>query len=261
MKKQIIFTIALTCILVLSGCNNRNMNYIIENEPSITGIVKEVRDNSILIYIETDGYPYGADCDVSLDVENADSYTDVSVGDEVVVYYNGDIAESDPLQINTVYAITLKTPAKADSKWDVIPMVMIDGKLYYDTGKESSIDGRCGMMDGEITSTVDGSETPTVDNQSNFGTGFGYQYGADNTIEIFMNEKWLVFEHRAGNGSQVRFGDRWVDKDSLSEETLEWLSWFNSLPEEEQLAVSAIPSDLLDSSGISATEDAEATAG
>ena len=112
MKKQIIFTIALTCILVLSGCNNRNMNYIIENEPSITGIVKEVRDNSILIYIETDGYPYGADCDVSLDVENADSYTDVSVGDEVVVYYNGDIAESDPLQINTVYAITLKTPAE-----------------------------------------------------------------------------------------------------------------------------------------------------
>lgn len=92
------------------------MNYIIENEPSITGIVKEVRDNSILIYIETDDYPYGADCDVSLDVENTDSYTDVSVGDEIVVYYNGDIAESDPLQINTVYAITLRTPAKNDSK-------------------------------------------------------------------------------------------------------------------------------------------------
>ena len=68
--------------------------------------------NSILIYIETAGYPYGADCIVSLDVENTDSYTDVSVGDEVVVYYNGEIAESDPLQIDTVYAITLKTPAE-----------------------------------------------------------------------------------------------------------------------------------------------------
>lgn len=258
MKKYIIFVIILIFMFILPGCNNRNMNYIIENEPSITGIVKEVRDNSILMYIETESYANGSDVNVSLDVENTDSYTDVSVGDEVVVYYNGDIAESDPLQINTVYAITLKTPAKADSKWDVIPMVMIDGKLYYDTGKESSIDGRCGMMDGEITSTVEGSETPTVDNQSNFGTGFGYQYGADNTIEIFMNEKWIVFEHRVGNGSQVRFGDRWVDKDSLSEETLEWLSWFNSLSKEEQLAVSAIPSDLLDSSGISATEDAEA---
>ena len=44
--------------------------------------------------------------------------------------------------------------------------------------------------------TVDGSEIPTKDNQSNFGTGFEYQYGADNTIEIFMNEKWIVFEQR-----------------------------------------------------------------
>ena len=113
MRKYIACTLALTFMMSVAGCNNRSMNYIIENEPSVTGIVREVGDNSILIYIETDGYPYGADCDVSLDVENTDSYTDVSVGDEVVVYYNGDIAESDPLQINTVYAITLKTPAEA----------------------------------------------------------------------------------------------------------------------------------------------------
>ena len=32
-------------------------------------------------------------CKVSLDVENKDSYTDVSVGDEIIVYYNGEIAE------------------------------------------------------------------------------------------------------------------------------------------------------------------------
>lgn len=51
---------------------------------------------------------------------------------------------------------------------------MIAGKLYYDTGKESSINGRCDVMNGEITSTIDGSEVPAVDNQSNFGTGFGY---------------------------------------------------------------------------------------
>ena len=29
---------------------------------------------------------------------------------------------------------------------------------------------RCGTMDGEITSTVDGTEIPTEDNQSNFGS-------------------------------------------------------------------------------------------
>ena len=46
-----------------------------------------------------------------MNAENKDSMTHFSVGDEIVVYYNGDIAESYPLQINTVYAITLKTPA------------------------------------------------------------------------------------------------------------------------------------------------------
>lgn len=148
--------------------------------------------------------------------------------------------------------------AAEDLAWDKIPMVMVDGKLYYDTGKTSGVEGRCGMMDGEITSSVDSTEIPAEEGQSNFGTGFGYQYGADDTIEILIDEKWIVFEHRAGDGSQVRFGDRWVDRWGLSEETLEWLDWYNGLPGEEQLAVSYVPADLLDASGISATEDAEA---
>lgn len=112
MRKCAALVLALICVLGLTGCNKKSMNYIISNEPSISGIVEEVNENSILIYIQTDGYPYGADCSVSLDVENADGlYSPITVGDEVVVYYDGSIAESDPLQISTVYAITLKTPA------------------------------------------------------------------------------------------------------------------------------------------------------
>ncbi len=155
--------------------------------------------------------------------------------------------------------IETSPPATEELEWDKIPMVMVDGKLYYDTGKESTISGRCGVMDGEITSTVDGSEIPAKDDQSNFGTGFEYQYGADNTIEIFMNEKWIVFEQREEAGNQVRFGDRMVDADGLSEETLEWLDWYNHLSAEEQLAVSAVPSDLLEDSGPAQAEDAESS--
>lgn len=59
----------------------------------------------------TEGCPNAEEYSVSLNVQNEDSYTSVSVGDEVIVYHNGEIAESDPLQINTVYAITLKTAA------------------------------------------------------------------------------------------------------------------------------------------------------
>lgn len=78
--------------------------------------------------------------------------------------------------------------------WDRIPMVMIEGNLYLDTGKESDIDGRCGVMDGEITSTVEASEIPTQNNQSNFGKGYEYQHVDKNSIDIFMNEKWMRFE-------------------------------------------------------------------
>lgn len=90
----------------------------------------------------------------------------------------------------------MSEPEEADAMYDKIPMVRVNGKLYYDTGKESTVEGRCGNMDGEITSTVDGTEIPAEDNQSNFGSGFGYQYGADDTIEVYMNEKWVVFECR-----------------------------------------------------------------
>ena len=105
MKKLAAVVLILACVLALAGCNNRSMNYIISNEPSITGIVKETTDHSILIENESGEYR------VSLDAENEDSMTSFSIGDEVVVYFDGQVAESYPMQINTVYAITLKNPA------------------------------------------------------------------------------------------------------------------------------------------------------
>ena len=78
---------------------------------SLTGIVKEISENWLLIECEpTAENPWG-EYNVSLNVENKDSVTYFDVGDEVVVYYDGNIAETTPLEIGKVYAITLKTPA------------------------------------------------------------------------------------------------------------------------------------------------------
>ena len=82
-----------------------SMNDIIANAPSVTGIVKDTAEKAILLENENGEYW------VSLDVKNKDSMTRFSIGDEVVVYFDGQVAESYPMQINTVYAITLKTPA------------------------------------------------------------------------------------------------------------------------------------------------------
>lgn len=108
LKKWTSFILILIIALNLAGCSNRNVNRNLQNKPDITGTVLEVQDNSILLEINKEGYPDGTRCKVSLNEKNRDNYAEVSVGDEVVVYYDGKIAESDPLQINTVYGITLK---------------------------------------------------------------------------------------------------------------------------------------------------------
>ena len=59
--------------------------------------------------------------------------------------------------------------------------------------------------------------------------------------------KWYVYEKGSGEG-KIRFGntDKWYDKGSLSKETLEWLHWYNSLTEEEQLTVNSVPKELFE---------------
>ena len=105
MRRFVAFLLVCICVAGFAGCGNRSMNDIIANEPSITGIVKDIGENAILI--ENDNGEYW----VSRNVENKDSVTDFVVGDEVLVYFDGNVAESSPMQISTVYAITLKTPA------------------------------------------------------------------------------------------------------------------------------------------------------
>lgn len=73
-------------------------------------------------------------------------------------------------------------------------IVMINNKLYYDTGKESTIKTRCGNMDGSITSNISPNDIPTINNQSNFEGEYGYQGIDENTIEIKIDNKWIVFK-------------------------------------------------------------------
>lgn len=88
------------------------MNHIIKTKLSVIGVVQEVHGDYLIMYSDSaNGYPNGSRWKISLNVENKDSYTNVSIGDEIVVYHSGDIMESDPLQVGTIYAITLKTPA------------------------------------------------------------------------------------------------------------------------------------------------------
>ena len=112
MKKWIAWILTLICILSLVSCGSPSMNQIIKSKPCVTGVVTEVGNGYAIIHADdAPGYPNGSDWQISLTPENADSYTAVTVGDEIVVYHDGNVMESDPLRVGKVYAITLKTPA------------------------------------------------------------------------------------------------------------------------------------------------------
>ncbi len=103
----------------------------------------------------------------------------------------GDIATDQPK--NPVQEIIIEEPVE-ETPIDLIPMVMVDGKLYLDTGKASAADARCGVMDGEITSSVSSNQKPSKNDQSNFGSGYSYQYGPkEGCIELCLENGWFIF--------------------------------------------------------------------
>ena len=153
--------------------------------------ILEIHDGNYLVKPVEGSWELNSADRIEVPIRNAHPSPEPEIGDVIEIEYSGEILETYPARIADVYGIKV---IKETETWDLIPMVMVNGTLYLDTGHESKIEARCGVMDGEITSQVDGNKQPSVDDQSNFGTGYGYQYGAtEGTIELFMNGKWWIF--------------------------------------------------------------------
>lgn len=186
--------------LALTGCGNSPVESESNYNPYFNATVLEVQDNTILV--EPTGGPDAPSADQVLispeELLRDSPQSKLKEGDTICVVFNGDVAETSPAQLDTVFAIYLVgEDGSIIEPSDRIPMVMADGILYLDTGKASTLEHTCGTMDGEITSTVDPTQQPTVDGQSNFGTGYGYQYGEVGTIEVLIDGTWWVFQSEA----------------------------------------------------------------
>lgn len=175
------------------SCNNKDKVVVCSIDAVFQAKILEINDGSYLVE-PVEGSPELRSSDrIMVSIKHLDASLEPEIGDIIEIIHSGEIMETDPARLQDVYSICVATE-KEDEQWNLIPMVMVDGKLYLDTGMESSVEARCGVMDGEITSSVDGTQKPTQDGESNFGTGYGYQYGPqEGTIEIFMNEKWWGF--------------------------------------------------------------------
>lgn len=95
----------------------------------------------------------------------------------------------------------------------IISAVMVDGKLYKDTGCLNNL-VKCGTMDGKIEKVVPTSEFPKNDGESNFDK-CEYQYAGEGFLTVEYNDKYLLFST----------GDNWA-------ETKKYVANFTGIVEE-----------------------------
>jgi hypothetical protein len=159
-KKIIPITITTAIILLLTACSNAKISD------------KEVpEEQSQIVLFEEDTTMDATETNATTEVENANA----------------------PMETEQTTETELTEMAIFTSQ-DMCAMVMFKDKLYYDTGSIDKFGGSCGVMDGNITSKCDNYEIPTENNQSNFGTGYGIQYGrVEGEIEVCIDGDWHVF--------------------------------------------------------------------
>lgn len=103
----------------------------------------------------------------------------------------------EAVELETTSGVEITMRSDDDAACDVLPIVMVKGKLYSATGEISTLIGRCGNLDGEIKSTVYENQIPTENDQSNFGSGYGYQFAPYDdgvAVEVYIDDQWWVFK-------------------------------------------------------------------
>ncbi|HPD88046.1 MAG TPA: hypothetical protein PLU75_01015 [Oscillospiraceae bacterium] len=106
-----------------------------------------------------------------------------------------------------------------ETTWDRRPMVMAEGQLYLDTGRQVEAEIDPSAILGTVTSQVDGSEVPAKDGQSNFGCmGAEYAYYEEGLV-VKINSEWQFFEKDTESGAE---------SDSRTE-TVHDAAWLSSL--------------------------------
>ena len=118
--------------------------------------------------------------------------------------------------------------------------VMLGGVVLRCTGRAAKV--KCGTADGTLTSCVAVNQTPKEDGQSNFGCrDIEYIRLGESAAAVKLEGSYVLF---LADGIVEYEGDFFA-ADQLSQETLDWLERYNSMPEEAQRSTSMVPPDLI----------------
>ena len=110
-----------------------------------------------------------------------------------------------------------------EARYDLPPAVMVDGVVYGIAGVEDvPLVGEF-IPEGQITSSISYG-SPQENNQSNFGTGYDYRYGAmEGTLEVLIDGERCLFAtsevwERISSSRTGRIGLFFAANTSLQEE-------------------------------------------
>lgn len=67
-------------------------------------------------------------------------------------------------------------------------------------------------------------------------------FGTHDGFEVYIKSNFEYTTHK--NADVIKYNELYFSKSDLSGETVEWLEWYNSLTEEEQLAIDYVPHEL-----------------
>ena len=145
-------------------------------------------------------------------IEKAAEYSVAKKAHKPVWFKWGAIAACLCLVLVAVFIIPTLFPTITDNEAEIgsiadnSAFIMVDNRLYKDSGEVFDIPVSA-EQDGQITSSCD--NVPTENNQSNFGTGYSYQYGESDSIYVLLEDGWRVFKP---SGSEN------INMDNLSEQ-------------------------------------------
>lgn len=229
----------------------------LEAAAEVTGRYLRTKNNGHMMIVEGEG-------PVSLSVVYDEQMFDSLKNGDKVAALMGAIEETYPAR-STVYRIErLEEGSEADIDPDTLAvltelgwllpereedrMLYLGGAVLHSTGRPAK--ALCGVMDGQIRSTVAFNDTPSEEGQSNFGSvGSDYSLLAEGAVAVWTGDQNTLF---LADGT-VEYMGRFYQAAQLSDETLRWLEHYNSLPEEDQLKISAVPPELIEPG--SRTED------
>lgn len=105
MKKYFLMLFSIVALLVITGCEKEKEVKIPEEKKYISGIIKEIDVETILV--DSTSRVHQGEIRVPLRTELDTSDLQLEVGDRITAYYSGKLTKTEPAQISSVYTILI----------------------------------------------------------------------------------------------------------------------------------------------------------